>query len=82
LVFNVRDGFVFRHVNKYKAFISVCKGVLSTVFLITGISHTYIYPKACCMGNSKADWGIYRRSHQEKNAHNLADNEIRDWREC
>ncbi|MCC3451725.1 MULTISPECIES: hypothetical protein [unclassified Microcoleus] len=49
---------------------------------MTGISHTYIYPKACCMGNSKADWGIYRRSHQEKNAHNLADNEIRDWREC
>jgi len=38
LVFNVRDGFVFRHVNKHKAFISVCKGVLSTVFVMNAIS--------------------------------------------
>lgn len=29
-----------------------------------------------------AENGMEWRSHQEKNAHNLADNEIRDWREC
>jgi len=64
LVFNVRDGFVFRHVNKHKAFISVCKGLLSTFFLISIITNAYLKPEGLLYREFKSRrrnlWAIER----------------------